>query len=107
MCVGRLVGGGEIALYVAPPARLKELASAGFDINLASAHTTGGAYVTTPLVVMYAPLRIGSRVAQTCCFLVCRQGAYIPAKNAGTYAPPAGINRGGAHLAGGYRRGDK
>jgi hypothetical protein len=25
----------------------------------------GGAYVTTPLVVMYAPLRIGSRVGQT------------------------------------------
>jgi hypothetical protein len=38
---------------------------------------------------MYAPLRPGSRVGQTCCFLACRKGAHIPAKNAGTYAPPA------------------
>jgi hypothetical protein len=49
----------------------------------------GGAYVTTPLVVMYAPLRIGSRVWRACCFLACRKGAYIPAKNARRYAPPA------------------
>jgi hypothetical protein len=38
--------------------------------------------------VMYAPFRIGSRVGQTRCFLVCRKGAYIPARNAVTYAPP-------------------
>jgi hypothetical protein len=40
---------------------------------------------------MYAPLRIGSRIGQTCCFLACRKSAYIPAKNAGTYTPPANL----------------
>jgi len=40
---------------------------------------------------MYAPLCIVRRAGQTCWFLACarRKGAYIPAKNAGTYAPPA------------------
>jgi len=51
----------------------------------------GGAYVTTPFVVMYAPLWVRSGDQQTCRFLARahRKGAYIPAKNAGTYAPPA------------------
>jgi len=51
----------------------------------------GGAYVTTPFVVMYAPLWIVSPAEQTCCFRVWahRKSAYIPAKNGGTYAPPA------------------
>ncbi len=47
--------------------------------------------VTTPFVVMYAPLWIGSGDQQRCRFLARahRRGAYIPAKNAGMYAPPA------------------
>jgi len=55
------------------------------------AHTAGGAYVTTLLVVMYAPLGIGRRSGQTFRSLVCvrRKGAYIQAKSAWTYAPPA------------------
>ena len=50
----------------------------------------GGAYVTTPFVVMYAPLWIVPPAGETCCFRVCahRKSAYIPAKNGGTYAPP-------------------
>ena len=44
-----------------------------------------------PLIVMYAPLGIGRRSGQTFRSLVCvpRNGAYIQAKSAWTYAPPA------------------
>jgi len=60
----------------------------------------GGAYEPTVVVRMYAPMGLRfakphekqSRVAQTCrglaCLRPCQEGAYIPPKYGGTYAPP-------------------